>query len=87
VWSDGIMKTRNKIAFLLGGVIVIFTIYLSFAVNPVLGVSLLVALPLLLCCLTGVGVVGVCAIMWLVNQSKMKKDSKEVDKRKSKGCC
>ncbi|MDE1767683.1 MAG: hypothetical protein KGI27_15640 [Thaumarchaeota archaeon] len=81
------MKTRNKIAFLLGGVIVIFAVYLSFTVSPILGASLLVALPLLLCCITGVGVVGVCAIMWLVNQSKIKKESKESDKRKSEGCC
>ncbi|MHB8603071.1 MAG: hypothetical protein ACYC6W_08480 [Nitrosotalea sp.] len=80
------IQNRNKISFLLGGVIVIFAIYLSITVNPVLGASLLVVLPLLLCCLTGVGVVGVCAIMWLVNQSKMKKDSKKDEKRKS-GCC
>ena len=78
------MKTRNKIALLLGGVIVIFAVYLSFTINPVTGASLLVILPILFC---PIACGGVGAIMWLAHRSEMKADLKKVDKRKSEGCC
>lgn len=79
------MKTRNKITLVLGGIVVVSAVYLSFTVNLAMGASLLVALPFLLCLIPCGGAVGVSAIMWLTHKSKMKSGSKEV-KRKLNGC-
>jgi hypothetical protein len=80
------MKTRNKIALVLGGIVVVLAVYISLTVNLATGASLLVALPFLLCLIPYGGAVGVSAIMWLTHKSKMNDNSKESGKRKLNGC-
>ncbi|MHB8603060.1 MAG: hypothetical protein ACYC6W_08535 [Nitrosotalea sp.] len=80
------MKTRNKISLVLGGIVVVFAAYVSLTVNFVMGASLLVALPFLLCLIPCGGAVGVSAIMWLTHRSKMNNNLKKSSKRKLNGC-
>ncbi|MDE1814813.1 MAG: hypothetical protein KGH87_08080 [Thaumarchaeota archaeon] len=79
------MKTRNKIILLVA--IASLAAYVSLAISPVVGLSLLAVSPLLLC-LTTCGIAGgvIGGAAWF-NRSKTKQHDSMGTGKKSKECC